>query len=59
MFNYRKRLFYPVHVERQDPIFAKVLLEHYAGRDSELSYTNITILRDIDNTSLYQCLLVL
>lgn len=37
MFNYRKRLFYPVHVERQDPIFAKVLLEHYAGRDSELS----------------------
>ena len=37
MFNYRKRLFYPVHVERQDPIFAKVLLEHYAGRDSELT----------------------
>jgi spore coat protein JC len=37
VFNYRKRLFYPVHVERQDPIFAKVLLEHYAGRDSELS----------------------
>ena len=37
MFNYRKRLFYPVHVERQDPAFAKVLLEHYAGRDSELS----------------------
>jgi len=37
VFNYRKRLFYPVHVERQDPIFAKVLLEHYAGKDSELS----------------------
>lgn len=37
MFNYRKRLFYPVRVERQDPIFAKVLLEHYAGKDSELS----------------------
>ena len=37
VFNYRKRLFYPVHVERQDPIFAKVLLEHYAGMDSELS----------------------
>ncbi|AET66404.1 Mn-containing catalase [Desulfosporosinus orientis DSM 765] len=37
MFNYHKRLFYPVHVERQDPAFAKVLLEHYAGKDSELS----------------------
>ncbi|MDR3539453.1 MAG: manganese catalase family protein [Desulfosporosinus sp.] len=37
MFNYRKRLFYPVYVERQDPIFAKVLLEHYAGRDSEFT----------------------
>lgn len=37
MFNFRKHLFYPIHVERQDPIFAKVLLEHYAGRNSELS----------------------
>ena len=37
MFNYRKHLFYPIHVERRDPIFAKVLLEHYAGRNSELS----------------------
>lgn len=37
MFNFRKQLFYPVHVERQDPMFAKVLLEHYAGRNSELS----------------------
>ena len=37
VFNYRKHLFYPIHVERQDPIFAKVLLEHYAGRNSELS----------------------
>ena len=37
MFNFRKHLFYPIHVERQDPVFAKVLLEHYAGRNSELS----------------------
>lgn len=37
MFNFRKHLFYPIHVERQDPMFAKVLLEHYAGRNSELS----------------------
>ena len=37
MFIFRKQLFYPIHVERQDPIFAKVLLEHYAGRNSELS----------------------
>ncbi|WP_407313106.1 manganese catalase family protein [Desulfosporosinus sp. SB140] len=37
MFHYRKHLFYPIHVERQDPVFAKLLLEHYAGRNSELS----------------------
>lgn len=37
MFNYRKHLFYPIHVERHDPVFARVLLEHYAGRNSELS----------------------
>lgn len=37
MFNFRKHLFYPINVERQDPVFAKVLLEHYAGRNSELS----------------------
>lgn len=37
MFNFRKQIFYPVHVERQDLTFAKVLLEHYAGRNSELS----------------------
>jgi Mn-containing catalase len=37
VFNFRKQLFYPIHVERQDPMFAKVLLEHYAGRNSELS----------------------
>ncbi len=37
MFMFRKQLFYPIHVERQDPKFAKVLLEHYAGRNSELS----------------------
>ena len=37
MFNFRKQLFYPIHVEGQDTVFAKVLLEHYAGRNSELS----------------------
>ncbi|WP_088188128.1 manganese catalase family protein [Desulfosporosinus sp. FKA] len=37
MFHYRKHLFYPVHVERPDPGFAKLLLEHYAGRNSELT----------------------
>ena len=37
MFGYRKRLFYPIHVERPDPMFAKVLLEHYTGKNSEFS----------------------
>lgn len=37
MFSYHKRLFYPVHVEREDSGFAKVLIEHYIGVDSELS----------------------
>jgi len=37
VFNFRKQLFYPIHVDRQDPALAKVLLDHYAGRNSELS----------------------
>lgn len=37
MYNYRKRFFYPIHVARPDPKFAQFLLEHYAGRDGELS----------------------
>ncbi|KGK87072.1 Mn-containing catalase [Desulfosporosinus sp. HMP52] len=37
MFNYSKRLFYPIHVEREDPAFAKLLIEHYSGIDGELS----------------------
>lgn len=37
MFNYRKRLFYPVYVEYRDPAFGEVLMEHYAGQDSEFS----------------------
>lgn len=37
MFTYRKRLFYPVYVERPDPMFGQVLLEHYGGKDSEFS----------------------
>jgi spore coat protein JC len=37
MFEYRPRLFYPVNVEQRDPIFGKLLLEHYGGKDSEFS----------------------
>jgi spore coat protein JC len=37
MFDYRPRLFYPVNVEHRDPIFGKLLLEHYGGKDSEFS----------------------
>lgn len=37
VFNYHKRLFYPIHVEREDPVFAKVLTEHYSGIGSELA----------------------
>ena len=37
VYNYRKRFFYPIHVERPDPAFAKLLLEHYGGKDGELS----------------------
>ncbi len=37
MYNYRKRFFYPIHVERLDPNLAKLLLEHYGGKDGELT----------------------
>lgn len=37
MYNYRKRFFYPIHVERSDPNLAKLLLEHYGGKDGELT----------------------
>lgn len=37
MYNYRKRFFYPIHVERPDPVFAKRLLEHYGGKEGELT----------------------
>ncbi len=37
MFSFRKRLLYPVHVEKRDPLFAQVMMEHYGGRDSEFS----------------------
>lgn len=37
MYTYRKRFFYPIHVERPDPEFARLLLEHYGGHDGELS----------------------
>lgn len=50
MFGYRKRLFYPIHVERPDPIFAKGLLEHYAGKESELS-SALQYLNDRSNMS--------
>lgn len=37
MYTYRKRFFYPIHVEKPDPVFARLLLEHYGGQDGELS----------------------
>lgn len=37
MFSYQKRLLYPVHVEYKDAKFARALLEHFAGYDSELT----------------------
>lgn len=37
MYSYRKRFFYPIHVERSDPNLAKLLLEHYGGKDGELT----------------------
>lgn len=37
VYHYRKRFFYPIHVEGPDPRFAQLLLEHYSGRDGELS----------------------
>lgn len=37
MFSYHSRLLFPVRVERQDPRFGQVMLEHYGGRDSEYS----------------------
>ena len=37
MFAFRKELLYPVHVERPDPQFGQIMLEHYGGKDSEFS----------------------
>lgn len=37
MFGYRKRLIFPIKIEEPDPVFAQVLSEHYAGKDSEFS----------------------
>lgn len=37
VFIYHKRLFYPIHVERQDLTFANILREHYTGINSELT----------------------
>ncbi|MEA4901626.1 manganese catalase family protein [Desulfitobacterium sp.] len=37
MFTFCNRLLYPVQVERQDPRFGQILLEHYGGKDSEFS----------------------
>ncbi|EHQ87811.1 manganese catalase family protein [Desulfosporosinus youngiae] len=50
MFNYHKRLFYPIHVERQDPAFAHVLIDHYTGTDSEL-FSAIQYLNQRSNIS--------
>jgi spore coat protein JC len=37
MFAFKKELLYPVHVERSDPQFGQIMLEHYGGKDSEFS----------------------
>jgi len=37
MFSYRRRLFFPVHVERPNPVYAQALLEHCHGKDGELA----------------------
>ncbi|AGA68738.1 Mn-containing catalase [Desulfitobacterium dichloroeliminans LMG P-21439] len=37
MYSYRKRFFYPIHVEGPDPVLAKQLIEHYGGKDGELT----------------------
>lgn len=37
VYSYRKRFFYPIHVERSDPAFARLLMEHYGGKDGELT----------------------
>ncbi|SHN86667.1 manganese catalase family protein [Desulfitobacterium chlororespirans] len=58
MYIYRKRFFYPIHVERPDPVLAKELLEHYGGRDGELTqavqYLNHQV--NIDNRFLRELL---
>lgn len=37
VYSYRKRFFYPIHVERSDPAFAKQLSEHFGGKEGELT----------------------
>lgn len=37
MYSYRKRFFYPIHVEKPDPALAKQLLDHYGGKYGELT----------------------
>ncbi|MGI6451349.1 MAG: manganese catalase family protein [Desulfitobacteriia bacterium] len=37
MFKYANGLLYPVEVQRPDPNFGQIMLEHYGGKDSEFS----------------------
>lgn len=37
MYSYRKRFFYPIHVDKPDPELAQILLEHYGGKDGEMT----------------------
>ncbi len=37
MFQYLKKLFYPVAVQGPNPQYAGLLMEHYGGKDSEFS----------------------
>jgi len=58
VYTYRRRFFYPIHVEGPDPSLAKQLLEHYAGKDGELTqvvqYLNHQV--NIDNRYLRELL---
>ncbi|MCL4441712.1 MAG: manganese catalase family protein [Firmicutes bacterium] len=37
MFLYQHKLFYPVTVQGPNPEYARILMEHYGGKDSEFS----------------------
>ncbi len=58
MYSYRKRYFYPIHVDGPNPDLAQMLLEHYGGKDGEMTqvaqYLNHQV--NIDNRYLRELL---